>query len=198
MNYICRIALAAFVGHFAVGGVIAQEAITSNDLLQNLKPKVKTRGLSQSSMSAEDAAFIEAMKHKTRGLTIEERTELNQIVTAAALPAVDLEINFALNSASLEPNAVQLLQKLGTALIAPELASTSFLIAGHTDARGAKDYNQKLSEERAATVRAFLNNNFQIAAERLVVVGYGQEQLKNIANPMADENRRVKIVNLGK
>jgi outer membrane protein OmpA-like peptidoglycan-associated protein len=178
--------------------VIAQQAITTDEIIQSLKPKVRTRGMAAPSLKGEDAAFIERIKHTTRGLTVEERTQLSDIVSKAALPSIDLEVTFALNSAKLEPSAIETLQKLGAALKATELFSASFLIAGHTDARGTREYNQKLSEDRAHVVKSFLSSNFQVPAEKLISVGYGQEQLKNQANPFADENRRVKIINLGK
>jgi outer membrane protein OmpA-like peptidoglycan-associated protein len=180
------------------GSVIAQQAITTDEIIQSLKPKVRTRGPPGPSLKAEDAAFIERIKHTTRGLTVEERTQLSDIVSTAGLPSIDLEVMFALNSATLDQSAIETLQRLGAALKAPELSNASFLIAGHTDARGTLDYNQKLSEDRARVVKSFLSTNFQVLTERLISVGYGQEQLKNQVDPFADENRRVKIINLGK
>jgi outer membrane protein OmpA-like peptidoglycan-associated protein len=177
--------------------VLSQQAISTDEIIQSLKPKARTRGLAPS-IPSEDAAFIEKLKRTTRGLTVEERTQLSNIVSSAALPSIDLEVTFALNSASLAPTTVETLRRLGAALRSEELSNTSFLIAGYTDARGTRDYNQKLSEERAHTVKSFLAANFQVSPERLLAVGYGQEQLKNRNDPLADENRRVKIINLGK
>ena len=192
---------ALFMGGLLASGsiaVYAEEPVSSENIIQNLKPKAKTRGLgaAPSGLSEEDAEFIQGLKSKTRGITIEERDELSKIVEKAAMPSIDLEINFALNSADLEPSAVVALQQLGAALASPALASGSFLVAGHTDARGSKDYNQILSEKRAQKVKSFLTQNFAIADDRLLAVGYGQEQLKNTADPYADENRRVKIINI--
>ena len=140
--------------------VLAQQAISTDEIIQSLKPKARTRGLAPS-LPSEDAAFIEKLKRTTRGLTVEERTQLSTIVSSAALPSIDLEVTFALNSATLAPTAVETLRKLGAALKSEELSDTSFLIAGHTDARGTRDYNQKLSEERARTVKSFLSENFR-------------------------------------
>jgi outer membrane protein OmpA-like peptidoglycan-associated protein len=196
MRKICltAISLAALVASPIAG---AQQAPTTDEIVKSLKPKVRTRGLAAPSLSATDSAFISGLKHKTRGLTVEERDQLSEIVTSAGMPAVDLEVNFALNSARLEPSAVETLKNLGAALKSPELAEGSFLVAGHTDVRGTHEHNQKLSEERAATVKSFLATNYQISSDRLLAVGYGQDQLKNASDPLADENRRVKIINLG-
>ncbi len=71
---------------------------------------------------------------------------------------------------------------------------TDVLIEGHTDADGAEDYNQRLSVERAQSVKAFLLGK-SVASARMTTSGYGETQ------PMADnttaagkaKNRRVDI-----
>jgi outer membrane protein OmpA-like peptidoglycan-associated protein len=75
------------------------------------------------------------------------------------------------------------------------------VVEGHTDAKGADDYNQKLSEQRATAVKSYLLAH-GTAAERVTVVGWGER--KPIApNENADgsddpggrqRNRRVEIV----
>ena len=67
-------------------------------------------------------------------------------------------------------------------------------IQGHTDARGADDYNMELSQRRAESVRRFLVA-LQVADQRVRAVGYGETQ------PISDnhtpeglaENRRVEF-----
>jgi outer membrane protein OmpA-like peptidoglycan-associated protein len=125
-----------------------------------------------------------------------ENPELATVVQQSGAPAIDLEVNFAFDSAAITPAAAVTLSKLGQALRSKELSVATFLLSGHTDARGGKHYNQKLSEERAKAVRSFLIDNFSIEPTRMLAVGYGYEQLKNPANPEADENRRVQVVNL--
>ena len=85
---------------------------------------------------------------------------------------------------------------MGTALRDPRLAAFSFLIAGHTDAKGGVEFNQKLSERRADAVRSYLIAQFGIAAERLSAKGYGKSQLLDPANPEDGVNRRVQIINI--
>jgi outer membrane protein OmpA-like peptidoglycan-associated protein len=176
----------------------AQQNLTSEEIVQSLKPKPRTRGLGAPTLSTVDKEFLDNIKTRSRGLTVEERDKVADIATTSNFPAIDLEINFALNSVKLENSALITLQKLGMALRSNELLGASFLVSGYTDARGARDYNQKLSEQRAETVKTYLIQNFQIDVTRLLAVGYGQEHLKNGMNPLADENRRVQIVNMGK
>lgn len=179
--------------------VRAQVDLTAEEIVQSLKPKVRTRSIGGSGgLNADQSQFIQGLKTRTRGITIEEREQISTIVTMAALPAIDFEVRFALNSARLEQPAIETLIRLGTALRSPELSNATFLISGHTDARGSRDYNQKLSEERAAAVKTFLVSNFSIPGDRLIPVGYGQEKPKNASDLYADENRRVGVVNLGK
>jgi outer membrane protein OmpA-like peptidoglycan-associated protein len=112
------------------------------------------------------------------------------------LRAVDLDVQFELGSARLTPLARTQLDEVGHALASPQLAGMIIGIYGHTDASGPADYNKQLSQERAEAVRAYLVENFDLDAGRLLAVGYGEERLKNAVTPTAAENRRVQIVNL--
>ena len=46
-------------------------------------------------------------------------------------------------------------------------------------------------------MKAFLVQTYKVDEGRLSVIGFGEEQLKNKEDPLADENRRVQIVNTG-
>jgi OOP family OmpA-OmpF porin len=71
----------------------------------------------------------------------------------------------------------------------------SVQIIGHTDNTGAADYNQKLSEQRAATVKDFLVKN-GVDPSKITILGKGQ------SSPIADnattegraKNRRVDVM----
>jgi outer membrane protein OmpA-like peptidoglycan-associated protein len=115
---------------------------------------------------------------------------------AQPLPTIDLEVHFDYKSAAITPQATELLITLGRALADERLAGQTFLIAGHTDARGGDAYNLQLSRERAEAVRAFLIRHFAIAPERLRAEGHGLRRLKNPRDPNAGENRRVQVTNV--
>jgi outer membrane protein OmpA-like peptidoglycan-associated protein len=136
-----------------------------------------------------------AKSRKTRGLSEPELAELGTI--AASKPSIDLTINFEFNSADIAKSAMPTVIALGQALSNAELADASFLVAGHTDGKGADTYNQALSMRRAQAIRTFLIENFKIPEKRLDATGFGKTQLKNATAPFADENRRVQVVNLG-
>ena len=126
----------------------------------------------------------------TRGLVVAERP------AAADTHRISLDIRFANNSDRLTDAAHAQLAELGSALTAPELAHTRFLIAGHTSATGVAERNQRLSESRARAVRGYLVEHFHIEPDRLTSVGYGA------AHPLPDfpasalEQRRVEISTL--
>ncbi len=68
-------------------------------------------------------------------------------------------------------------------------------IGGHTDNRGKALSNQKLSQARAASVRAYLVGQFPVLGGSLVAKGYGSTQPKedNSTAEGREQNRRVEI-----
>lgn len=174
--------------------------LTDQQIIDKLKTPKLTRSLSgtpseTSTLSASDAAFINRIR-KTRSLSTADREQVATI--AKTRPAVDLEINFDYNSASISPTAEPQLHSLGKALTSAELNGSIFMLGGHTDAKGPDSYNQTLSERRAETVKKFLIENYKIPSENLVSAGYGETELKNKADPNGAENRRVQVVNMAK
>lgn len=69
-------------------------------------------------------------------------------------------------------------------------------IQGHTDSTGPEDYNLKLGEERAQTVREYLSKNHGFVLHRMNVISYGESAPTN-DNSSRDgraQNRRVALV----
>jgi len=110
-------------------------------------------------------------------------------------PSLSLQIQFEFNSAQISPVSQQALLNLSTALKAAELSASKFEVEGHTDAKGNDAYNLKLSQQRAEAVQQFLVHQ-GVAINRLMASGKGSTHLANASNPLAAENRRVRIVNL--
>jgi len=110
--------------------------------------------------------------------------------------SVNLYVNFAYNSADLTSDARITLDRLGYALIDERLKAFSFMIEGHTDAKGSADYNQKLSERRAESVRQYLIAQFAIDAKRVNARGFGKSRLMDPSRPEDGVNRRVQVLNL--
>lgn len=107
--------------------------------------------------------------------------------------ALDFDVFFPFDSAELTPAARRSLAALGTALASSELAGASYLVAGHTDARGSASHNDDLSRRRAQAVRNYLITTFAINPDRLYVAGFGARRLRSPQTPAAAINRRVEI-----
>lgn len=105
-------------------------------------------------------------------------------------------VNFETASSVLDPSSYESLNNVVSLL--KMNSDVKIELSAHTDNKGAKNYNMKLSDQRAASVAAYLINK-GINKERIVSKGYGFDQ------PIADnnteegraKNRRVEIKILG-
>ena len=131
-------------------------------------------------------------KKKTRAVCIGTDSDCANDDLAAAPAAktgFDLLITFELGSDRLSEQAKINLREFARAMKSPELATATFNVDGHTDARGSDSYNTQLSERRAASVVAFLES-LGVSAERLQANGYGESKPRS-NDPFAPINRRV-------
>ena len=102
------------------------------------------------------------------------------------------QITFQTDSYNLRSNFYPTLNSVGEVLA--KYADTTLRVTGHTDNTGSRQYNQTLSERRAASVADYLATR-QVARERMLVQGMGFDQ------PIADNgtaegrasNRRVEL-----
>jgi outer membrane protein OmpA-like peptidoglycan-associated protein len=189
----------------SIGVARAADDVTEDQIIRALAPAKKpvTRGLSMGPQTqtpdpvatAAEGRFVQTIRNRpTRSLSAAEREEIATIVKDK--PKIDLEINFDYNSANISAKSLSSVQALGRALSNPDLKGSTFVVAGHTDAAGGDAYNQDLSERRADSIKHYLVDKFGIAGADLVTVGYGKTKLKDPANPLAEVNRRVQVVNM--
>jgi outer membrane protein OmpA-like peptidoglycan-associated protein len=105
-------------------------------------------------------------------------------------------ILFNVNSAVIKPESAGVLKEMATVL--KENGSVKVKIIGHTDSDGDDKSNLELSKKRAAAVKAALESDFNIEADRIVTDGLGESK------PVADnktkegkmQNRRVEFIKL--
>jgi outer membrane protein OmpA-like peptidoglycan-associated protein len=106
-------------------------------------------------------------------------------------------VQFEVDSANLVENSKSLLNEVADAMKQhPEV--TKVQIEGHTDSTASHRHNQKLSEQRAAAVKAYLVSK-GVDASRMTTKGFGQD--KPVADNKTEEgrfkNRRVDFVIIG-
>ena len=101
-------------------------------------------------------------------------------------------VNFAFNSAELTSSAKSNLDKLATVLI--NNPDTNINIYGHTDNKGTAQVNQKISENRANSVKNYLISK-GIASSRMITMGRGFSDpiASNDTDAGRAQNRRVEF-----
>ena len=127
---------------------------------------------------------------KIDGAQVESVTDANNL--QAIKVTFESGILFATGKSNLSENSKSALTKFAASL--KETPETDVTIYGHTDNTGSRDVNVKLSNERAASVAAFLNSG-GVAMDRMKTEG------KAFDEPVADnstaegraKNRRVEI-----
>lgn len=132
---------------------------------------------------------------RTRALRPGASSQATAMPEAAPAPApsISMQIQFAFGSDQIAESSRRSIDNLAAALTSDELKSKRFTVAGHTDAVGSVDYNMRLSQRRAASVKAYLVSH-GVEPSRLRTVGKGPTELLNQADPRAAENRRVEII----
>lgn len=115
----------------------------------------------------------------------------------AQLPNLTVEVQFDFDSDWILPQSWVTVGQMADALHHPLLLSDKFVIVGHTDAKGSRQYNLELSERRAISVMEMLVTTFSVDPRMLVAVGFGEEQLQDPQNPDSGVNRRVQVLNIG-
>jgi len=110
--------------------------------------------------------------------------------------SVDVPVQFATDSAELSAQAAEQVAALARGA-APFVAQGYGLeITGHTDKRGSREHNYRLSVNRAHSVATSLAASLRLPFERIRIVGKGSDEPKYPEDtPEAERlNRRVEVV----
>ncbi|MBK8167812.1 MAG: OmpA family protein [bacterium] len=137
----------------------------------------------------ENVSLIGAFRFAEGGKTLREQLdEAGVIVTHGIL--------FDSGSDRIKAESYKTLTDIGTMLT--EDTALRLSIEGHTDADGADDANLKLSQARAASVRAYLAEKHGVDAGRLETRGHGEgKPIDTNDTPEGKaNNRRVELVKL--
>ena len=135
---------------------------------------------------------IEGLIEKYIPKEVVKEVVVKKTVAAAEKNWILYGVNFEFNKSSLLPEAYPIMQHAVSIL--KENSDLKVEIQGYTDNIGSKEYNLKLSQKRAQTVKDYLVKN-GIEGSRLTTVGFGE------SNPVGDngtiigraENRRIEF-----
>jgi outer membrane protein OmpA-like peptidoglycan-associated protein len=103
------------------------------------------------------------------------------------------DFSFDFDSAVIKPGAEDEIARIATVLI--KYPQTNISIEGHTDSKGAEEYNMDLSKSRAEAVKASLIGR-GLTSSRLQTIGFGESKpvATNDTEAGRQQNRRVRIV----
>lgn len=107
-------------------------------------------------------------------------------------------VNFDFDSDKIQKRSNADLMEVAKAMNASANKSAKYEVGGFTDDKGKADYNVKLSERRANSVKNFLVKTGKVNAKRLVVKGYGPANpiVPNDSEANRARNRRVEFKKL--
>ncbi|GAA0784505.1 OmpA family protein [Roseibium denhamense] len=187
-----------FIGALAAGALAltsiqasAQTKLSRNEIINSLQGAQQEVELSADEL--QKAALENIQKYP--GANAPQSLPLADKL--ATLRQFNLEITFDFDSARIRPESFESVGLIADALHTPYLQGQTFFIVGHTDAKGAREYNLDLSLRRAQSIREALVTTFRVPSDYLYAVGLGEEQLRDPADPDAAINRRVQLINLG-
>jgi outer membrane protein OmpA-like peptidoglycan-associated protein len=168
-------------GKFALQGVSAG-MVTASASAPGYDDAVKPLDLPSGEKGRAD---FELHKHK------EGAADLERAIAEKGSVAI-YGIHFDTAKSTLRPDSTPALEAILTLM--NNKPGSRWIVSGHTDNQGAALPNQKLSEDRAASVVAWLTGR-GIAADRLVPKGFGLRQpvADNAAESGRALNRRVEI-----
>ena len=103
-------------------------------------------------------------------------------------------ILFDFNKSTLRPESYPVLDSIGKIMV--ENPTIVAELSGHTDSRGSRSYNKRLSQRRSNSARNYIIQHWHIPPTRIIAKGYGEDRLV-IPNARTEaehqQNRRVEF-----
>ena len=188
------LALARQAELLAYTGQLAR-ALHVYELAQRFYPKPTPGWLVKSLKETRIQAYQSIIPAADIARIFEDGTQISSDGRFAVRPAVNLPVHFDFDRANLNSTGSRQGIELGQALVRTTMKQWSFVLVGHTDKRGSLTYNQKLSENRAYTVKTELERQFPSLTGRLEHRGRGETQLLYDGDSEEDHmlNRRVRV-----
>lgn len=150
-------------------------------------------------MDKQEATMRKALADSEAASIQRENQVLAQAESSSTKKSLDVltvtfksDFLFSVNSSTLLPGAYDELERVAKVL--NQYPQTTMRISGHTDGTGSADYNQKLSERRAQSVKDALVG-MGVDQARMTTIGYGKSKpiASNATDSGRQQNRRVEI-----
>ena len=161
------------------GGLIGENFHRQNRALADMDKRIEERDR----MIADNARMIEELKRRGADARITSRG------VVVNLP----DVLFEFNRSDLRPDALRAIEEI--AKIVERYPDRFIAVEGHADSVGTIAYNQRLSEQRAASVARELTAN-GVSNRRLRVMGFGESDpiATNTTPEGRARNRRVEVI----
>jgi outer membrane protein OmpA-like peptidoglycan-associated protein len=175
----------------------AQQSRAMAAQLERDKAAAEAARVAAEAQAQQARAAAEQAHQEQAALRDQLRQQLNQVLdtreTARGLIVNLSDVLFDTGSAVLKPGAREKLARVaGILLTHPDLR---LQVEGHTDSVGGTDYNQRLSENRAESVRNYLVSQ-GIASNAVATKGFADSQpvASNDTASGRQQNRRVELI----
>jgi outer membrane protein OmpA-like peptidoglycan-associated protein len=175
-----------------VGTAQAQTALNGDQIVQTMQSAAQAAPAGLSAALIRQAVQQHMIDNPGTPITWKPLDLLN------GLAQINVQIQFALNSAIIRPESYSTIGSIADALHHPLLGGYKFVVTGNTDTTGNRKDNLALSQARADAVVEALTTTYRVDPSRVEAVGLGEEALEDVKDPKNPINRRVQLINIGK
>jgi len=144
-------------------------------------------------LAAEQSIQVQEEGVQTLAVVLSKRPAVSQVQVAGNRIILKRKVQFGTGNARIRPDSVVILDELADLLLGrPDIKRVR--IEGHTDSRGSRGSNKRLSQNRADAVRSYLVQR-GVPGDTLEAVGYGSSKpiAPNLGRRNRAKNRRVEI-----
>jgi outer membrane protein OmpA-like peptidoglycan-associated protein len=179
------------------GKIEREKVLAEARSLEAERAKQQAQAANQRALSAEEQAAMLAQRSQNleqQAQSLEQQLkDLQMKRTERGLVLTLGDVLFDTGKSSLKPGAYGTIDRLAAAL--KDVPTRSVMIEGHTDSVGSEEYNQSLSEQRAAAVQsALLQRGVDSSQVKTAGMGEGLPVAGNDSPSGRQQNRRVEVI----